>query len=144
METKYFKRILIAVDGSEHSFLVAEKGLALASQAGAVSGILFVLDKSKIAGSQDANITSGDAELLLTKEIVITFDSIASAFQNDDFIRFMPIGYPKEDILRTAEKWKADLIVIGNQRKSGIVNLFAGSVAEHVAYHTSIPVMIVR
>lgn len=144
METIIFKKILIAVDGSEHSFRVAEKGITLAKQLKTEIAIIFVIDKNKALGNVEANVTPNEAEILLKKEAVITFDSIASTFGLNDFVRFMPIGRPKETIISISETWQADLVVIGNHSKSGFVNMVLGSVAEHILYHSAVPVLFVK
>jgi nucleotide-binding universal stress UspA family protein len=43
-----------------------------------------------------------------------------------------------------AQKWGADLIVIGTHGRSGLSRLLLGSVAEGVARGTSVPVLLVR
>ncbi|MBP1616665.1 MAG: universal stress protein [Bacteroidetes bacterium] len=144
METSNFKRILIAVDGSEHTLRIAEKGLVLARQLGAEAALVFVIDKGKAKGSVDANITPQEAEIVLKKEAVLAFDTIASSLGSGDFIKFMPTGFPKEEILKVAEAWDANLIVIGTKGKSGIVGSLMGSVAEYVLYHSKKAVMLVK
>jgi len=42
-----YSKILIAIDGSEHSYRIAEKGLALAQQLNAEAALLFIIDKNK-------------------------------------------------------------------------------------------------
>jgi Universal stress protein UspA and related nucleotide-binding proteins len=144
MDTLKYNRILIAVDGSKHSLNIAEKGLTLARQLKAEVAIIFVIDKSKAMGSVDANITPEEAEILLKKEAIYIMDSIASTFGYNDFIRFMPVGYPKEDIIKISDTWHADVIVIGRHGKSGIINILMGSVAEYVLYHSHKIVMLVK
>jgi nucleotide-binding universal stress UspA family protein len=144
METSKFKRILVAVDGSEHSLRIAGKGLGLARQLEAEAALVFVIDKGKAKGSVDANITPQEAEIVLKKEAVFTFDNIAATFGCNDFSRFMPLGFPKEEILNLATTWQADLIVIGTRGKSQLVNVMMGSVAEYVLYHSPKTVMLVK
>lgn len=43
-----------------------------------------------------------------------------------------------------AQKWKADLIVIGTHGRSGLSRLLLGSVAEGVVRSASVPVLLVR
>jgi nucleotide-binding universal stress UspA family protein len=51
---------------------------------------------------------------------------------------------PRQAIIDQAEKWKADLIVVGSHGRKGLDRLLIGSVAEHVARHASCSVEIVR
>lgn len=49
-----------------------------------------------------------------------------------------------DEILREAEDWKADLIVMSTHGRKGITRLLMGSVAENVLRHSATPVFIVR
>jgi len=52
-------------------------------------------------------------------------------------------GYAPLEIVTEAEKWEADLIVMGTHGRSGIRRVIFGSVAEHVLRKTSAPVLVV-
>ncbi|WP_028455241.1 universal stress protein [Chitinilyticum litopenaei] len=47
-------------------------------------------------------------------------------------------------ILAAAERWPADLIVMGTHGFSGLAHLVFGSVAENLLHHTRVPVLLVR
>jgi nucleotide-binding universal stress UspA family protein len=53
-------------------------------------------------------------------------------------------GYPKEAILDEAEKWGADLIVVGSHGYRGLTKLWLGSVSSAIASHARCSVEIVR
>ena len=53
-------------------------------------------------------------------------------------------GNPKSEILDAAEKWKADLIVLGSHGRTGLERFLLGSVSEAVARHAHCSVEIVR
>ncbi|MGH9870204.1 MAG: universal stress protein [Candidatus Polarisedimenticolia bacterium] len=53
-------------------------------------------------------------------------------------------GLPKEAILHEAERWVADLIVLGSHGYRGIKRIWLGSVSQAVAAHAHCSVMIVR
>jgi len=53
-------------------------------------------------------------------------------------------GDPREEIVRAAAEWPADLIVGGARGLGALARLFLGSVSEHVAHHASCSVLIVR
>jgi universal stress protein A len=52
------------------------------------------------------------------------------------------VGKPSRAILRTAAEIKAELIVVGTHRRSGMKKLMLGSVAEQVLQHAHCPVFI--
>jgi nucleotide-binding universal stress UspA family protein len=58
-------------------------------------------------------------------------------------MKFIPEGLPTKDIIKTAEIWEADLIVMGTHGRTGLMHLLVGSVAEHIIRHSKIPVMVI-
>lgn len=53
-------------------------------------------------------------------------------------------GLPKESIMHEAEKWSADLIVVGSHGYKALTRLWLGSVSHAVATHAKCSVEIVR
>ena len=53
-------------------------------------------------------------------------------------------GYPRDSILSEAERWGADLIVLGSHGYSGMKKLWLGSVSQAVASHAKCSVEIAR
>ena len=138
-----FKRVIVAVDGGEFALTAARRGLELASQLGAQAALIFVVDLARAMGSPDAGITSQEALIILKKEAEQTLDQIGALYGGPELVKFMPEGDPREDIVRMAESWGADLVVIGTHARTGLSRLLLGSVAEHVVRHSTVPVMVV-
>ena len=53
-------------------------------------------------------------------------------------------GYPKHIIVEEADRWGADLIVVGSHGYRGLTRLWLGSVSRAVASHAKCSVEIVR
>ncbi|MBI4853465.1 MAG: universal stress protein [Acidobacteria bacterium] len=53
-------------------------------------------------------------------------------------------GSPKKLIVREAENWKADLIIVGSHGRGAIGKLILGSVSSYVASHAKCSVEIVQ
>lgn len=138
-----YRKIIIAVDSSEYSITAAKKGLELARQLNAKAALLFVVDESKAMGNADEGILPDAALIVLKKEAEQTLDSLAKMYDGDDLVKLMPEGKPNEDIIKTAQSWEADLIVLGTHGRTGLKHLLMGSIAEHVVRHSDIPVMVV-
>lgn len=138
-----YSKILIAVDSSEYSMQAAKKGLELAHQLKAKVALLYVVDTSKAIGNIDAGILAEQALIVLKKEVEQTLDELAVMYNGGEILKFMPEGHPTKDILKTAEVWEADLIVMGTHGRTGLLHLLVGSVAEYIVRHSKIPVMVV-
>lgn len=143
MSHTFFKKILIAVDESEYSLNAAKVGLALAKQLNAEIAFLFVVDTSKAIGTIEAGVFPQDILIMLKKEAQRTIDQIVKMFNPGEFIQFTPEGHPKEDIVKTARIWEADLIIIGTHSKTGLVHILGDNITDHIVHHTSIPVLVV-
>ncbi|MCW5908733.1 MAG: universal stress protein [Chitinophagales bacterium] len=137
-----FSKILIAVDSSEYSITAAKKGLELAHQLNAKVALLYVIDTAKTIGNADAGISQQEALIVMKKEAEQALEHLAS-YNGDNLVKLMPEGHPKEDIIKTAENWEADLIVMGTHGRTGLMNLLMGSVAEYVVERSKIPVLVV-
>jgi nucleotide-binding universal stress UspA family protein len=53
-------------------------------------------------------------------------------------------GIPGRTICRVAEKWQADLILIGRRGRTALMELFLGSVSNYVVHHAQCCVLIVQ
>lgn len=141
--TMSYSKILIAVDSSAFSMQAAKKGLDLAHQLNAKAALLYVVDTSKAIGNIDAGILPDQALIVLKKEVEQTLDELATMYNGKSMLKFMPEGHPTDEILKTADIWEADLIVMGTHGRTGLMHLLVGSVAEYVVRHSKIPVMVV-
>jgi universal stress protein A len=54
------------------------------------------------------------------------------------------IGDARIEILRAAEEWNADLIILGSHGRTGVSRWLLGSVAEHVVRHAFCSVEVAR
>jgi nucleotide-binding universal stress UspA family protein len=69
---------------------------------------------------------------------------IAQVEGTSDVERFFEIGTPYAEIVRRAEAWNADLIVVGSHGKTGVSRALLGSVAEHVVRLAHCTVLVSR
>jgi nucleotide-binding universal stress UspA family protein len=54
------------------------------------------------------------------------------------------MGDPGREIVRAAQEWHADLIVLGTHGRNALGRLMMGSTAEAVFRHAPCPVLLVR
>jgi nucleotide-binding universal stress UspA family protein len=68
---------------------------------------------------------------------------IDKIFKGFKVYSFIEEGKPYEGILKVADEWNADLIVLGTHGRTGISHLLMGSVAEKVIRHSTKPLFII-
>lgn len=137
-----YHKVLIAIDTSDRSIKAAEQGVNLAIQLGASVAIVIAIDTAKINKDSESGSLPQDEIARLNKKAHQTIDAIAKNFPDQAFERFIPEGKPSKEIVKIAEDWGADLIVMGTQGKSGIKRLLLGSTAENTLRHSNIPILI--
>jgi nucleotide-binding universal stress UspA family protein len=152
-KTKFYK-ILVAIDGSDHSKRAAGYAIDLARDNKAQLIALTVLNIANI-GSASAFIASpmhGLAELKQKrKEAQEWLDEVArlttSQKDNDD-IQFK--SHIEESmsvagaIVEFAENENIDLIVVGTKGRSGFTKLLLGSIASTVVTYATCPVLVIK
>lgn len=151
-----FNRILIPLDGSDHSIKIIgwATGLAKALQAEMV--LLNVIDPEDLAflesasglssvsgnGMQDTSqveLAISDAESKATSALKNIAESVDAP---EVKIRtHVEIGSPAETIVRTAVSSSSDLIAMATRRESALVRGVLGSVTDRVLHSSSIPLL---
>jgi nucleotide-binding universal stress UspA family protein len=147
-----FKRILVPVDGSEASGKALWMANEIAMKFGAeleflhiipdmpppiadpvgMGGLVYDYNASSEVLEQEADRVIGDAKAKTTAQTVHT-----SKLRAD--------GQRIADVIVQATRTKqADLIVMGTHGRGGFNRMLLGSVAEGVAHHASVPVLLVR
>lgn len=140
------KKILCAVDFSEHSPIVAEYASTIAKTMGAEIVCLYVapsLDQYVGFHVPPSSIEN------FVGEIVTGADASMESFITENFSGVtvtgkVVTGYAAEEILGIAKEEKADMIIMGTHGRVGIDRMLFGSVAEKVVKAAKAPVLTVR
>ncbi len=143
-----FKQILIPLDGSTR----AEKALPVAARlAHASNGSIVLLRVAKLPVDYGGGYTQAP---LLTEQIIETeldqADNYLKSIATSDILKGITIkteamfGQPLQDILSVAEMRRVDLIVICSHGRAGLMRWALGSVAQALAHHSSIPLLVLR
>jgi nucleotide-binding universal stress UspA family protein len=149
-----FSKILVAIDGSDHSMKAAEYAIDIARDNKAQLIALTVLDITKIGYATFAFIASpmhGLDELKQKREEAQGWldkvGQLTSQKANDD-IQFksqieesMSVG---GTIVDFAENQNMDLIVVGSRGRSGFTKLLLGSIASTVVTYATCPVLVIK
>lgn len=143
------RRILLAVDGSEHSLAVASRIGSLVDAEGAEINLLYVQKPKSIVAEGlwvDPQIER-EREIERQFEAERIFAAVNAALARQGLISHMQIeveGDPADEILRFADEISADLIAMGSHGKSGVLSLIMGSVSRKVIDHSRCSVLVVR
>ncbi len=145
-----YKKILVALDGSELSECSLEHVKAIASGCGVPETVLIRAVEPLSAQAVSALAEVGDdvlrkAELDIQAEARDYMAKIKNGLANDGFaVKAVVVdGRPAEEILDYAKNNKVDLIVMTTHGKTGISRWFFGSVAQRVLQHSTIPVLMI-
>lgn len=138
-----YKRILLPVDGSEHSMHAVAHAAGLAKCGGEVVVITILPPIPSVIGGEarkEAEAAVKTDAALLTQPVldILAKDGITCA---DKIVLNTSTA---DGIIETAEDLKCDLIVMGSRGRSEIEGLFLGSVTHKVLTLAKVPVLVVR
>lgn len=143
---KDIKKILCAVDLSDHSRDVAAYAVMLAKNMGA--SIIVVYTAPSLSQYVGFHVPPNTIENFVG-EIVTGAEKSMEAFVNENFEGVeahgqVLIGYAAEEIINRAHEEQVDIIVMGTHGRKGIDRILFGSVAEKVVKNADMPVLTVR
>ena len=136
-----FERILLAVDGSEHSAKTVPVAAYLAKKYGAAVTVLHVREFTKRFGS--------DVEIDPEEETKTYVDGVVGQLGSDGIaaigeLRRVQAGQVPREIVDVAGDVGAELIVMGTRGRTEWQSLLVGGVAHKVMAHAQCPVLLVR
>lgn len=137
-----YKKILVAVDGSEQANDAVKEASAIAKRNQAELTVLTVVENSMFAADarvveyvleqQDlsSNTILSNAERFISQEIPVSFEKV--------------MGNPKAGIVQYAKEHAVDLIVIGATGKGALTRVLLGSTTTYVVNHALCHVLVVK
>lgn len=139
------KHILVPIDFSDCSKKALQYALPLAKEHGAALTLLYVV-RPAYGGRIDAGIDYAQLEAGMRvsgeKELAkLVVGEVRGEVSTDTLVR---VGSPAREIIETARRLPADLIVVSTHGRTGLKHVFLGSVAEHVVQRAPCPVFVVR
>ncbi len=140
------KKILCAVDLSEHSAEVAQFAAYMARVCEAEVDVLYVAPTlSQYTGFK---VPHSDIHAFVG-EIVSGAQVTMNAFVTENFEGIktqseVKVGYASDEILAYARNNGTDLIIMGTHGRKGLDRILFGSVAEKVVKNSEIPVLTIR
>lgn len=122
-----YRRIVVGVDETDSAARAVREALALAGEARAE--VLFV---------HAGTASTGDRALAWATQLARQCGVKESAARVD------ADGGAGAAVVREAERWGADLIVVGRHDRRGLERVLLGSVADAVVRAAQVPVLLVR
>jgi nucleotide-binding universal stress UspA family protein len=149
MKTNLFSKILVAIDGSEHSFKAAEYALNLAKSSNARIYAITVTSIPQSAHLKEEDVLNrsrkNSDDMEDAKSWLDNFNQQAK--ENNIQLNIELINSPRPVdyvILEYAEEKQIDLIVMGTRGRTGFKRLLLGSTASLVVTYAHCTVMVVK
>jgi nucleotide-binding universal stress UspA family protein len=146
-----YKRILVPVDGSTTSELALREAASLAKEQNAAVRLAHVIDDRFGYAVLDTPRQIADEQAQLREageRLLADAAAVARAVGVEPDAQLAVIDAPGRHIYdaieKEAERWGADLIVIGTHGRRGFQHLLLGSVAEGLIRVTTRPVLLIR
>lgn len=144
-----YQRILAPIDGSETSARAFETALRVARESGAQVVPLYVVDVPLVGADAPGYDPSIVRDALFEEGSRVNDEARAKMEQagvrgTPRIVETSPLGDDiSHSILRIANEWPADLVVMGTHGRRGFRRLMLGSVAERFLRISSCPVLLV-
>ena len=143
-----FSRILVAVDSSPCGERALTQAIDLAKRYGAKLIILHVIVRRLYA------VTPSEAGVLATAvfvkevetegKIIISKAEEAARVSGVDYVCRLVQGVPADEILKTAQQERVDLIVVGSRGLTDVKAFLLGSVSSKVSHRSKCPILIIK
>ena len=140
-------KILIPVDGSEHSLHAVRHAVALVGQLKTLPQLLLL--------NVQRNVAAGNAKLFIDAQTIEDYEreqgmkALQAARQVLDeaglaYQYHLSVGHPAEAIMRYAATQGVTHIVIGAHGEGGLTKRLLGSIVARVLEYATVPVTVVR
>lgn len=153
-----FQKILVPLDGSEHSLKALDVAIQIAKKFGGKISLIHVYSVAGVARViPEPSMATGGAPVMVPIDISKVVDAtrkIGSRILDDGEQRvkaekvevdvLLKEGHTVEEIIEVAKEGNFELIVIGARGISRIREMLLGSVSEGVMHHVSCPVLVVK
>jgi nucleotide-binding universal stress UspA family protein len=141
-------KVLVGIDGSDHSFKAAQYALEISKKYVAkliAVTVTYMPAKSRMSQQEAIEVGAGLSEMDKAKTWFESFTQSARENKIDLKTELVnsqrPVDYV---ILEYAEKEGIDLIVIGTRGRSGLSKIVLGSVASRIVTYSHFPVLVVK
>ena len=136
-----FRKILVAIDQSLLSSIVLEQALDYALKDGAKLMAFHCINSGTLSDLPPHLYFEVETEK--AQEWLQPYCQKA-ADQGTPVECVVEVGQPGPSICDLAERWSADLIILGRRNQTGLTRLLLGSVSNHVVHHAPCSVLVLH
>ena len=147
-----YERIMVGIDDDTAANQVLPSAIALAAKFGARLALCHALDATPLAQSF-ARVALPDGVAPVEASLRATameFLEAAAAKVREASVLVEVIvvesecSHAADLLLKAASDWRADLLVVGGHKSSGVARLLVGGLAEQLASKSDISLLLVR
>ena len=149
-----FQRILIGIDDTKYSRHAAEYGFELAHTFKSAVALVHIVEPVVMPQPADPSMLGAFMPNFGTESVEaeniqqeyskkLLANTAETMGEGLEVTQFSEIGSTADRIIECTKQFKADLIVIGTHRRTGLNRLIMGSVSEHLLRHAPVPVLVV-
>lgn len=148
MESQEYQSILVGTDGSEQANLAFEKAIAVAKRNDARVVVAHIMENKLYGGTMSFSTFTPDLLQAQAEQAQILLDSCvekAKKLDYDHVETVLEFGSPKVLMAKDLpERFKTDLIMVGQSGLNAVERLVMGSVSDHIIRTAPCDVLIVR
>lgn len=138
-----YQHILVGLDLSEDSPLILKKAKALGQSIGAKISIMHVLEPLSFAYGGDIPIDLSETQNIMEDQATRRLEKLCLESDLSPETQTVAVGQTAHEIHSAAERYGADLIVVGSHGRHGLA-LLMGSTASGVLKGAQCDVLAVR
>ena len=138
-----YSHILLGLDLSQDSDLVATKGANLAKLNDATLSMVHVIEPLSFAYGGDIPMDFSTVQVEIYRQAELQMRKLGSKWGVPEERQHVVIGRPESEIHSLAEELNADLVMVGSHGRHGLALVF-GSTANGVLHGATCDVLAVR
>ena len=152
-----FQKILVPLDGSEHSLRALEKAVQIAEKFSGKITLIHVYSVQPIMMPEPSTVGSLSIPIITGAEVSTMIEAakkLGNRILEDGEKRIktsgvkvekmLVEGHAVEEIVRVADQGSFDLIVIGARGVSHMREMLLGSVTDGVIHHARCPILVMK
>ena len=143
-----FEKILVPLDGSEHSINALEKAVQVAKKFDGKITLLHAYTTHLVSLPKEYALPETTPKMIeISGEVganILAHGKIKAETEGVQVETLLKMGHPVEMIIEASENGKFDLIVMGARGLSPIKEMLLGSVSHAVTMHARCPVLVVK